>query len=431
MVEVYRLVAVLVPLPLLTTLAAARPAAARAQAPADSTPLTLADALREAERHNAQLPVAQFDLAGALARARQAKGMLYPTLGLDGDVHLGTPQTYASSDALARVLVQTPLYEGGELRAGVAQSNAEVDALRAGYRVAVRDVDQAVRVAFSRLARAQEDIAFLSRGVERLQAYLAVIESRRAAGQGVGSDLLQTQQRLAAAQANLADARRELHDATLDLNDLLGRAPNAALTIAPLPPPQQPVPPPQGQPWLATPDVAQAEAQERAATAGIAIARAGRLPHVSLEADVGTQPVLGSNVSLLNNGQGTGAQVLLAVSLPLWDFGIYSGRMAEARAALDRTRQQGVALRRATHLAWSRAVANLTDLYQSYEASARAAQAAQDAYLQAESLYRGGQGTALAVLDAHDAWIQADQTQADATYNYRVAQADLIRWGQS
>jgi len=426
----HRLVVPLIRIPLVAALAAAGPVALSAQTPADSTPLTLADALREAERANAQLPIAQFDVQAAIARARQAKGLLYPSFWLDGDVHLGTPQTYESSDALARVLVQTPLYEGGELRAGLAQRNAEADAMRAGYQMAVRDVDHAVRVTFSRLARARDGIAFRARGVERLQAYLAVIQSRRAAGQGVGSDLLRTQQRLAAAQADLADAQRELHDATLDLNDILGRAPDTTLAIAPLPVPQSPVTP-KGQPWLGTPDVAQAEAQERAAAAGITVARAGRLPHVSLEADAGTAPVLGSDVALLNDGRGSGAQVLLTVSLPLWDFGFYSGRMAEANAALDQARQQGVALRRATRVAWTRAVANLTDLYQAYEAAARSAQAAQDAYLQAESLYRGGQGTALDVLDAYDAWIQADQAQADATYNYRVSQADLIRWGQS
>ena len=73
-----------------------------------------------------------------------------------------------------------------------------------------------------------------------------------------------------------------------------------------------------------------------AAVPGVGVAHAGRLPHVSLEADAGTQPVLGSDVALLNNGTGSGAQVLLSVSLPLWDFGIYSGRVAEARAGLDR-----------------------------------------------------------------------------------------------
>ena len=417
------------PVLLLLLLAAASPAVAGAQAPADTTPLTLAAALQEAERANARLPIAEFSLQGALARARQARGLLYPTLGLDGDVHLGTPQRYASSDALARVLVQTPLYEGGELRAGVTQRNAEVDALRAGYRMAVRDVDYDVRVAVSRLARAQESIAFRTRGVERLRSYLAVIQGRQAAGQGVSSDLLRTQQRVAATEADLADARRELHDATLDLNDVLGRAPDGPVAIAALPAPQAPGTA-EGQPWLATPDVAQADAEERAAAAGVDAARAGRRPHVSLQADVGTQPVLGTTQSLLNNGQGTGAQVLLSVSMPLLDFGWYSGRMAEARAAADQAHQQDVALRRAVQIAWTRATANLTDLYRAYDAQARAADAGQDAYLEAESLYRGGQGTALDVLDAYDAWVQAEQARADGTYNYRVSEAGLIRWGQ-
>jgi outer membrane protein TolC len=56
---------------------------------------------------------------------------------------------------------------------------------------------------------------------------------------------------------------------------------------------------------------------------------------------------------------------------------------------------------------------------------------ARDAYLQAESVYRGGQGTALNVLDAYDAWIQADQNRLDVVYSYRVAEAELYRWGNS
>ena len=65
----HRLVAALAQIPLVAALAAAGPAASRAQTPAASTPLTLAAALREAERANAQLPIAQFYLQGARPRA--------------------------------------------------------------------------------------------------------------------------------------------------------------------------------------------------------------------------------------------------------------------------------------------------------------------------------------------------------------------------
>ncbi|HEX5419268.1 MAG TPA: TolC family protein [Gammaproteobacteria bacterium] len=391
--------------------------------------ITLEQALDEAHRANAKLPVAQLKVQQALARERQARGAFYPKLSIDGDVHGGTPQRYASDDALLRVLAQTPLYTGGELRAGLAQRNAETDSLRAGYRMSVRDVDHAVRLAYGQMLHAESTLAFRQRGIERLAAYLAVVQARQTAGQGVGADVLEAQQRLATARADIAAATRERDEGRLTLNDLLGREPEAPLSLAPLP---VPVPPSgvTGRPWLATPDVAQSEADVRAGQAAVQAALAGRKPHITLEADAGTQPVLGpSDMALLNNGEGSGAEVTINFSVPFWDNGVFKARVAEADAALTGARRQQVAVERSAHLAWAEAATDLSDLYDEYQARSTAAAAARDAYLQTESLYRGGQGTALAVLDAYDAWIQANQSLLDVTYAYRVAQADLYRWG--
>jgi outer membrane protein TolC len=409
--------------------AAAMPAALFAQPAAGSAGrFTLDAALAQARKANAELPVARLQVQGAEARVRQARGALYPKLSLDGDLHGGTPQSYASSDALFRVLTRTPIYDGGELRAGLARSNAEADAFRAGYRVAVRDVDYAVRVAYGLVLRAQATLTFRRRAVQRLQSYLAVVQARRAAGQGVGADVLQTQQRLASARADIATVRRDLHEGKMTLNDLLGRFPGAPLSLAPLPEPA-PLQPASGQPWLQTPDIAQSEADVRASRADLAAARAGHKPHLDLEANVGTQPVLGSDVALLNNGTGSGAEVLLSFSMPFWDKGVYQGRLAEATAALGQARQQKVVVQRSARLAWTKAASDVGDLFTEYRARNTAAGVARDAYLQAESLYRGGQSTALTVLDAYDAWIQADQAQLNVIYDYRVAQAELARWG--
>jgi len=410
----------------LVILAATTPAALLAQPAASAAAghITLA----QARRANAQLPVAQLAVQGADARVRQARGRLYPTLALDGDLHGGTPQSYASSDALLQVMTQTPIYDGGELRAGLARSHAEADAFRAGYRVAVREVDYAVRVAYAQILRAQATVAFRRRAIERLQAYLAVVQGRQAAGQGVGADVLRTQQRLASARADVATATRQLHEGDMTLNDLLGRVPQAPLSLAPLPDPQPPAGA-SGEPWLAAPDIAQSEADVRASQADVTVARAGHKPHLALEANVGTQPVLGSDVALLNNGTGSGAEVLLTFSLPFWDKGVYAGRLAEASAALGQAEQQKVVVQRAARLEWTQAASDLTDLYREYRGRNAAAGVARDAYLQAESLYRGGQSTALAVLDAYDAWIQADQAQLNVAYDYRAAQASLDRWG--
>jgi outer membrane protein TolC len=401
------------------------------QSVADSTaPLTLEAALARARQANAQLPVAKLELQGALARVDQARGELYPALSVDGDVHGGAPQAYASSDALVRLLARAPLYQGGELRAARDRSDADAQALQAGYRVAVRDVDYAVRTGYARVLRAQESLAFRRRTIERLRAYLSVVQGRQLSGQGVGADLLRTQQRLAAAEADVASLTRELHDATMAMNDVLGQAPTAPLHLAPLPAPTAPADT-SGRPWTAVPDLARSQSEIRAAQAGVRAAQAGRKLHVDLEADAGAQPVLNSTDALLNNGTGWGTELTLAFSLPFWDKGVYRGRLAEAGAALDEAQQRDVVVQRAARLAWTQAAVSLGDLYTEYEARTRAADVARDAYLQSESIYRGGQGSALDVLDAYDAWIQADQDRLDVAYGYRVAEAELYRWGNS
>lgn len=426
------------------------PAPAAAQSP--DTTLTLEQALAEAHKANAQLPAARLAVQGAVARTTQARGQLYPVLSLDGDVHGGAPTKFASGDALLAVFARAPLYEGGELRAGVNRSDAEAQSLEAGYRMAVRDVDFAVRVSYGRMLRADSTLSFRRRALDRLQAYLAVVQARQASGQGVGADVLRTRQRVAAARADLAAVTRDLDEVHMELNDLLGRDPDAPLRLAPLPEPGErsgagemegvsgaPLPAQAGramradtagQPWQATPDVAQAAAQIRAAQADLQAAKAGRKPHVALEIDAGTEPVLGSFDAPLNNGRGPlGTEAVLSFTLPFWDHGIHRGRMEEANAALDQARQQETVVQRAARLAWTRAAVDVANLSGELQARNDAASVARDAYLQAESLYRGGQGSALDVLDAYDAWISAGQNRLDVIYAWRVAQAELQRWG--
>jgi outer membrane protein TolC len=398
--------------------------------------LTLDQALREARQANARLPVARLALAGAEARARQARGQLYPMLSVEGDVHEGAPQYYASGDALAALYARQTLYDGGALRAGEARSAAEVEALRAGYRTAERDVDYDVRVGYGRMERADSSLAFRQRTLERLRAYLAFVEAQQAGGRGVVADMLSARQRLASAEAELAAMGRDLNEARMELNDLLGREPEAPLELAALP---SPAPPPAptaaaaaGRPWLAAPEFGQAEGEVRQAEADVKAARAGRRLHAALELEAGVQPILGpAGDAPLNDGRGAGGEATLTFELPLWDLGIYKGRLAEAQAAVRETQQRRTVVTRQVHLAWSRAASNLSSLYEELQARDRGVAVARDAYLQAESLYRGGQGQALEVLDAFDAWAAAGQQRLDLIYSFRVADAELRRWGES
>ena len=402
-------------------------------------PLTLDEALREARSANAHLPIASLNRDIARAQLREAQARFWPRLLLDGDGHAGTPQKYATNDARLQLIGVDTLYDGGRLRGNIAVARRQVAVAGAGYRVVEKDVELAVRLRFGEAGRAGTEIAARRGGLVRLQNYLALIQARRAAGQGVSGDLLKTQARLANEEANIADAERRLDEAEVELNNLIGRDPRAPLMLAPLPPPPAPalllpdsIP---GDtfpaPWLRTPEVRAAEAGLAIARANIGLARAERRPTLAVSADVGVMPVWGDTAgpALLNNGRGFGAEVIFSVQLPFWDAGIHRARLGQAQLSHQVAEDSLTVVRRQSQLEWSRAVAQLEDFYRVLLLRQRNVPLARDAYLQAESLYRGGTGTALEVIDAYAAWIDAQLAEADATIAYRHAEAQLIRWG--
>jgi outer membrane protein TolC len=219
-------------------------AASRASAQA---PLTLRDALREARAHNATLPVAAYDTAVAAAEVRAASGRLGPAIGLDGDLHEGAPSQYASGDARLQLLGTLPIYDGGLLRAQLGQARAQRAISSAQYRVARRDLDYQVRVAFSQAIELQDEIRLGEQGLERLRRYLELIAARRESGQPVVGDLLRAQVQLDGQAADTAETHRQLAGVLLQLNELVGRNPQDTLVLAPLIAPAAPPPVP-GEP---------------------------------------------------------------------------------------------------------------------------------------------------------------------------------------
>ena len=393
--------------------------------------LTLQEALREARMANAMLPVARFDTVIARARIVEARGVLWPRLSAESDLHAGTPNRYTGNDARLQVVADEDLYDGGGLRAGIKVAEAQARGTRARYRLAEKDLDFAVELRYSELLKTEEELTFRRAGIARLRTYLASVQARQAAGQGVADDVLKTQVRLSAATADLEDAARRLDLARFELNDLLGRAPDGPVELAPLPPPGPPPADSTGEPWATAPDVRSAEADVDAALSNVTVARAGRRPHLSFSADAGALPIFpGSEVGTgLNNGQGWGMEFTFSLSWPVWDAGVYRARLDQARGGAERARQVATAVRREARLEWRRALAELGSRYREVQIRSGNVPIAQDSYLRAESLYRGGAATALDVLDAFTQWLDASEAAAEATLGYREAAARLLRWG--
>lgn len=411
------------------SLRAAVPAPAQTSAEPVSR-LTLDEALAAGRAANAGLPLARMDNAIAEAGVREARGALLPSVSVEGRLHDGTPNAYATGDGLLVLAVDQSLYDGGMRRAGVRAARASADATSAGYRVSVRDLELEIRLRYAGILATEGALRALRAGVDRLAGYVEAIRIRRAGGEGVGADLLRGTARLADERARVATYERQLDGLRQRLNDLIGRDPDTPLELTPLTDPTPRAGAIPDSPSGESPDVDRALAEQNAAQWQLDQVRAERGPHLSLRADAGTQPVLGTATGAgLNDGEGAGAAITLNLSFPLWNGGALSARRQSAALAVERASHEAARVQRQVRLEYANARSELGHLADEIALRRESVPLARDAYLQAESLYRGGNGSVLEVLDAFGSWVEAHLAAEETLLAYREAEARLIRWG--
>lgn len=397
--------------------------------------ITLPQAVAEALAANAHLPLPALDIQSAGERERQARAEQWLKVALEGDF-IYAPPGYSEAitnlgEARLQGVVRQPIYAGGALKAGVAKAGAGIEAARARFRMAQKDLELDVRSRFSELQAAQAEVASRRAGLEQLSTYRTALAERQAAGQGVAADLGRTDVRIALEQDALIEVESRADEARMSLNDLMGRAPAAPLEIEPLPDP--PASPAADGEWSAAPDIGAAEAAARSAAADYTIARAELRPRLLFSADAGfladdtTHPFTSQFWDRF--WRDGGYSLSLVFAWPVWDTGAARARTAEASLGLEQARLQVEAEKRDARLNWEKARAARDRLRARIEVLSRAVPDARDAYLQAESRYRGGLASALDVLEAHRAELDAAVLRTETIARYRVAEAVLRRWG--
>ncbi len=407
-------------------------------------PLTIEQALAEAQAANARLPIASLSAEIAGERTREARAERWLKVALVGDFIYPSgydPIVTNLGESRLQVGLRQPIYDGGALQAAVSKADAEAGAAGARYRIAREDVDLEVRVAFSQVLEVETEVSTRREGLERLRNYRLLLRSRQAEGQGVTADLLRTDVQLAAAGADLVDARRRLDEARMALNDLLGREPSAPIELAPLPPPAPPADA-GAEAWSRAPELAEAASLTKAAAADLTSVTAERKPHLLAAADAG---FLGSDTTHLvppdvkekdpdatfldRLWRDAGFSVGLFLEFPLWDAGAYRARVYQAQLAIEQARAGEAAVQRRVRLEFERAHAALAKIYDQILILSKAAPDARDSYLATESRYRGGVATSLEVLDAYTASVDSQLRLVDAVRRFRIAQALEKRWG--
>ena len=369
--------------------------------------------------HNPNVAAAQAALRVADESAQAERAAFWPSVGLGFTPtrqHVAsTLSSPVASNALvynlhtAQVTVSyVPDVFGGTRRAveaAAAQAEQQRFQLEATYLTLSANV---VTAAINEAALRAQRAATLA-VIEQQRAVLQGYRRQQALGQLALADIDAQEAALATTEATLPPLDRQLAQQRNQLAALAGRYPSEDMPVRfELDALQLPATLPLSLPSTLVehrPDVRAAEAQMKAASAGIGVAVAARLPNVQL--GVNAYGSTAYALSQLFTSSSMFWTLAASVTQPLFDGGALRHREAAARASFD----QAAAQYRATVLV---AFQDVADALEAIDADTRALRAATDAeranarsLARARAQLRLGDTSALAVRQAELAWQQS------------------------
>jgi NodT family efflux transporter outer membrane factor (OMF) lipoprotein len=395
--------------------------------------------VRQALVNNPDLEGARHGLAAAQDELKAVSGAALPQIDATGEIgraHINGSELYAPVNALKATgnryeigpSLAYNLDPFGGLRRSIesqeAQTAAVQDQLRDTY---VTLVDQVVVTAFDYAAVAAQ-IRVTRSLMSELQAQYDLTVQLENAGKVIHSDTLQAETQLENVRATLPDLEQQRDAYRNALARLSGQTPDEfrmpALTLADFTlPGQVPVSLPSAL-VRQRPDILAAEESLHAASAGIGIAEAARLPQLSLSAQYAQQT---TRLSELFTQPGGVWSVGLGMAAPLFDGGTLAARADEAkqRYAQALSAYRGTVIGAFVDVADAlQALQHDADSYSAHQRALQAASANQDL---SAAEYRAGKYTELQVLTAEQQYQSAALTQVQADVQRFTDTAALFR----
>lgn len=255
---------------------------------------------------DASLAVAleQSQVDAASAGRLEAAALPNPTLSYNRQRQPGRLTNF-DSDRAQDWTIEQPLLLGGQRDARIAAASRAVDAATARVALTRHEVASEAAMSHVALLLAQERLATVKAGLDELARLRQVVEGRRAGGLASQYEAIRVEVEESTWRARVAEAEAALVERQTALAQALGVAgwrPTARGTLAPFAPMR-------GHGAEAHPEVLLARREQDAAAALVNVARAERMPAVSV--NVGrfwTSKPYGGTTS-----------IGLAVELPLFD----------------------------------------------------------------------------------------------------------------
>jgi len=249
--------------------------------------LTWEAAVQEAAARNAELRAAQASLSSSEELVRAARSGFFPQVSagvtyteVEGSA---VSTTTSTSGYNAAVSATQNLFAGFQDSARVEQAEANRAAAEASLAIVRARLSLDLKVAYAGMLYAQENVALTERIVRRLEENVRLVELRFEGGRENKGALLLTRANLAQARYEYLQARQALLAAQAQLARVLGRSEIHDFSVAPALPHVDPGAPPDFEQLLpAVPDYRLLVEQEKAAAAGLRLARAGFYPSVNV-----------------------------------------------------------------------------------------------------------------------------------------------------
>ena len=376
----------------------------------------LADAVAFALEHNPQVAASRAAVRAAEAQVQVVRAGLAPTVSLSAGGSLGNSTGSPTTSGQVSAGVTYLIYDGGLREAQIRQAEAQAESARQALAAVITDVAIQTVQAYMGVIVADQVILLREQAVRQARTQLSAAEANFRAGRVARADVIRAESVLAAADYDLVNARGQAETSRTTLRTAMGLEGGGPLTVtAPAEPPPQEISEADAlQRALQRPEVRRAEADVRAAEAGLAMAMIQGGVTVTLD---------GRYVLIGTGGTGTSASgtwsVGVGITIPLSDGGRRAAQVEAARANLDASRARLESLRflvrqeaLLTRLQVATAIAKL-------EAARRSALAAREAFNVAQGRYAAGVGTIVEVTTA-----QTDLAAAEVA----LVQAAADRW---
>jgi outer membrane protein len=396
-------------------------------------PLTVDAAVARALRDNPTLAMARSERNVALIEADRNRPALRPEVTATASQIVRGPRVdlpgrrddvvLPNSISRLELGLRQPVFQFGAGDAPGKRANAMAAAARSDYRKAELDTVLQVREAYVVVLRTRALGSIAAQAVELARANATTTRLLEERGLQAQVDVLEADRALAEAESQALQAENGAALARANLNRLLGAsidAPIEVLDLAPVPVETGSLQALTVQAMQRRPEAETLRRQIEVAEAGIRLAKASRLPRVTLDVAYALQ----TETALVPR---SGIAAGVSISAPIFSGAAQRYTVREAEERVGQLKSAVMALEGGVSLEIQQQLLAMTEARGRLAASERAVAAADKAYEISRARLELGRAVQLEILNARLSLQRSRSIAAEAQFDLQLAKARLAR----